>query len=78
VVLKLVSPGDKREDVVRGKITDVLGEAVRARLYEPGKPAFSRCFKKHQLRPGGVGTWRVTVAKGGEGSTTSDKSPAQR
>ena len=77
VVVKIVSPADKRENEVRGRITDIFGDTVRALLGVPGQSVYTRSFKKQQLRDGGPGAWRVTVIKAGEQANTPESSTTQ-
>jgi hypothetical protein len=63
VEVRVVRPPENREDKLWGKIVDIFGDTVLTQLYEEGKPAVRRSFKRSQLRPGGEKTWKVTVVK---------------
>jgi len=76
ITLKVVNPAEKTEDETRGRIIDVYGDSIRAQFYPPRLPAFTRQFKKTQLRPAGARTWRVTVIKETEKGETKDSTAA--
>jgi hypothetical protein len=65
VEVRVARPPENREDKLWGKIVDFFGDTVLTQLYEEGKPAVRRSFKRSQLRPGGEKTWKVTDRQGG-------------
>ena len=72
IILKVINPAEKTEDETRGRIIDIYGDTVRAQFYPARSPAFTRQFKKTQLRRAGARMWRVTVIKEAERSETKD------
>jgi len=76
IILKVINPAEKTEDETRGRIIDIYGDTVRAEFYPARSSAFTRQFKKTELRSARAHMWQVTVIKQAERSETKSTTAA--